>query len=76
MQPAIACSPRFPLEAYIVTLVGVDTVSRPAIAGRDVISLNVSSPGLQPNENYFVFVSACISVTCRPSVPPIPFSKL
>ena len=77
-QSAIACSPRFPLEAYIVTVVGVVSVSYPVdaqlIAGKDMISLNVSGPGLLTNEIYSVFVSACISVTCRHS-DPVQFSE-
>lgn len=79
LQRATTCSQEFAVLYYLVSVVGGAEqrydVTDSRIMNQEVITLPVPSSGLQQNEVYSVFVSACISVTCRHSDPPIPFSK-
>ena len=49
-------------------------VSDPRIAGQNTITLPVPTSILELDQDYEVFVSACITVTCRHS-SPVPFSE-
>ena len=72
LQPATTCGDRFPIQRYVVEVIGFPALTQTHQVGDEqqsapqTVRFAIGSQ-IQQGQIYFLRVNACISATCRPS---------